>query len=35
VNAKLSGYKKISKVTILDKPMEMTTTQKIKRNLVS
>ena len=25
------GYKKIEKITILDKPMEMTTTKKIKR----
>ena len=34
VNAKLVGYKKISKITILDKPMAMTTTLKVKRNQV-
>ena len=34
VNKNLVGYKKIEKVTIVDKPMEMTTTKKIKRNLV-
>ena len=34
VNRNLVGYKKIEKVTIVDKPMEMTTTKKIKRNLV-
>lgn len=34
VNQKLVGYKKISKVTIVDKPMVMTTTMKIKRNQV-
>ncbi len=34
VNAKLAGYKKISKVTILDKPMETTTTMKVKRSKV-
>lgn len=31
VNRSLVGYKKIEKITILDKPMEMTTTKKIKR----
>ena len=31
VNKSLLGYKKIEKITILDKPMDMTTTQKIKR----
>lgn len=31
VNHELLGYKKISKVRILDEPMEMTTTKKIKR----
>ncbi len=34
VNATLAGYKKISKVTILDKPMETTTTMKVKRGKV-
>ena len=34
VNKSLVGYKKIEKVTIVDKPMEMTTTKKIKRALV-
>lgn len=34
VNKELSGYKKISKITIIDKPMAMTSTKKIKRNLV-
>ena len=34
VNKNLVGYKKIEKVTLVDKPMEMTTTKKIKRNLV-
>ncbi len=34
VNKELSGYKKIGKVTILDKPMVMTSTKKIKRNLI-
>ncbi len=34
VNRNLVGYKKIEKITIVDKPMEMTTTKKIKRNLV-
>jgi long-chain acyl-CoA synthetase len=31
VNVKLQPYQKITKVEILDKPMEMTTTKKIKR----
>ena len=35
VNATLMIYKKIEKITILDKPMDMTTTKKIKRNLVA
>ena len=34
VNQKLSGYKKITKLTIIDKPMAMTSTQKIKRSKV-
>jgi long-chain acyl-CoA synthetase len=34
VNKELSGYKKITKVTILDGPMVVTSTQKIKRNLI-
>jgi long-chain acyl-CoA synthetase len=35
VNRKLPGYKKISKITILDKPMAMTSTKKIQRSRVS
>ena len=35
VNRSLVGYKKIEKITILDKPMDMTTTKKIKRNTVA
>jgi long-chain acyl-CoA synthetase len=31
VNSKLLPYQKITKVEILEKPMEMTTTKKIKR----
>ena len=34
VNLKLTGYKKITKITIIDKPMAMTSTQKIKRGQV-
>lgn len=34
VNTNLTSYKKIEKITILDKPMEMTTTQKVKRNKI-
>ncbi len=34
VNKELSGYKKIGKVTIVDEPMIMTSTKKIKRNLI-
>lgn len=34
VNKDLVGYKKIEKLTILDEPMEMTTTKKIKRATV-
>ena len=34
VNRNLAGYKKIEKVTFVDKPMEVTTTKKIKRGLV-
>jgi long-chain acyl-CoA synthetase len=34
VNQKLSGYKKISKLTILENPMAMTSTQKIQRGKV-
>ena len=34
VNKDLSGYKKIEKLTILDEPMEETTTRKIKRGTV-
>lgn len=32
VNKKLLPYQRISRVTILDKPLEMTTTLKVKRN---
>ena len=35
VNKSLVGYKKIEKITILDKPMDMTTTKKIKRGTVA
>lgn len=35
VNSELLGYKKIEKITILDKPMDMTTTKKIKRATVA
>ena len=35
VNSTLMIYKKIEKITIIDKPMDMTTTKKIKRNLVA
>ncbi len=35
VNQQVSGYKKISKLTILDEPMDMTSTKKIKRNKVT
>ncbi|AEV30763.1 AMP-forming long-chain acyl-CoA synthetase [Sphaerochaeta pleomorpha str. Grapes] len=34
VNQNLSGYKKITKLTLIDKPMAMTSTQKIKRGKV-
>jgi long-chain acyl-CoA synthetase len=34
VNQRLLPYQKISRTVILDKPMEMTTTKKIKRNTV-
>lgn len=34
INKGLAQYKKIEKVTIVDEPMEMTTTKKIKRALV-
>lgn len=32
VNKKILPYHRISRVTILDKPLEMTTTLKVKRN---
>ncbi len=32
VNKNLQSYQKVSKITILEKPLEMTTTQKVKRN---
>lgn len=35
VNKKLTAYKKVSKTTILDKPMAMTSTKKIQRGKVS
>ncbi len=35
VNRELLPYKRISKITILDEPMEMTTTKKIKRHKIS
>ena len=35
VNQQVSGYKKITRLTILDKPMDMTSTKKIKRNKVT
>lgn len=35
VNMQLCGYKKITRLTILDKPMDMTSTKKIKRNKVT
>ena len=35
VNQQLSGYKKITRLTVLDAPMDMTSTKKIKRNKVT
>ncbi|MGH0054212.1 MAG: AMP-binding protein, partial [Sphaerochaetaceae bacterium] len=35
VNQRVSGYKKISRLTILEAPMDMTSTKKIKRNKVT
>jgi len=35
VNQSLPGYKKITKLTIIEEPMEMTSTKKIKRNRVT
>ncbi len=35
VNQNLQGYKKISKLTVVDEPMETTSTKKIKRNRVT
>lgn len=35
VNKDLTGYKKITKTTIIDKPMVTTSTKKIKRNLIA
>ncbi|MBG0766756.1 MAG: AMP-binding protein [Spirochaetaceae bacterium] len=35
VNQRVSGYKKITRLTILDEPMDMTSTKKIKRNKVT
>ena len=32
VNKTLLPYQRISKITILEKPLEMTTTKKVKRN---
>ncbi|MCX7655316.1 MAG: AMP-binding protein [Treponemataceae bacterium] len=34
VNGRLLPYQRIERVTILDEPMEMTTTKKIKRNVI-
>ncbi|MDT8297644.1 MAG: long-chain fatty acid--CoA ligase, partial [Spirochaetaceae bacterium] len=34
VNRELKSYQKISRFTVLDNPMEMTTTKKIKRHAV-
>jgi long-chain acyl-CoA synthetase len=35
VNQRLKPYQKIERITILDEPLEMTTTKKIKRNAVN
>ncbi len=35
VNQKVSGYKKITKLTLVAEPMDMTSTKKIKRNKVT
>lgn len=35
VNQRVSGYKKITKLTIINEPMDMTSTKKIKRNKVT
>ncbi|WP_321300762.1 AMP-binding protein [uncultured Sphaerochaeta sp.] len=35
VNQRVSGYKKITKLTITNEPMDMTSTKKIKRNKVT
>jgi len=35
VNQQVSGYKKITRLTILEEPMDMTSTKKIKRNKVT
>ena len=35
INQSLQGYKKISRLTIVHEPMEMTSTKKIKRNRVT
>jgi len=35
VNADLLPYKRIGRVTLLDEPMEMTTTKKIRRHKVA
>jgi long-chain acyl-CoA synthetase len=35
VNKDLQAYKKISKVTVVGEPMEMTSTKKIKRFIVA
>ncbi len=34
VNQRFPGYKKITRITLLDEPMDMTSTKKIKRNKV-
>lgn len=33
INKGLQPYQRITKITVLDKPLEMTTTKKIKRNV--
>ena len=35
VNKELQGYKKISRVTVVDKPLPLTSTKKVKRFLVA
>ena len=35
VNRKLQSYKKITRTTVIDEPLEMTSTKKVKRYLVA